>query len=321
MRRCLGAAAAALLLAGCALQPPHPDTFSFGVIGDLPYTASEEDAFDRLIDAMNDEPLAFAVHIGDIKSGSSSCTDALYADRKRRLERSRHPMAFTPGDNDWVDCRRVAAGRWNPLERLEKVREVFFASRDFLGTHTGAMLPDVMLGCARFEGSECVCHALPENRRWRRTLPTLGRDVVFVTINVQGSDDNRGFDSASDRESECRASANRLWLQQAFAGPSRLAAVVVIFHANPLVHSRLDAYDALVAQIKALTKAFSGPVLIVHGDTHRYRADRPFLDENGRVIANLQRLETFGSPFIGWVRVTVDPNDERFFRFEPRGAE
>jgi hypothetical protein len=58
-------------------------------------------------------------------------------------------------------------------------------------------------------------------------------------------------------------------------------------------------------------------VLFVHGDTHMYTVDRPFRDARGERVENLVRLETFGSPNVGWVRVSVDPDDSRHFGFEP----
>jgi hypothetical protein len=33
---------------------------------------------------------------------------------------------------------------------------------------------------------------------------------------------------------------------------------------------------------------------------------------------NLTRLETYGSPFVGWVKVTVDPERPDVFTFEPK---
>jgi len=308
---------AALTLAACAIQPPSPDTFSFGVFGDTPYNALEEATFDRLIDAMNAEPLAFVTHVGDFKAGSSPCTDALYAERKARFDRSRHPLALTPGDNDWVDCRRKASGAMDPLERLAKLRSLFYSGAGFLGRSTA--IAEVMTGCALAGSAGCECPALPENRRWEQRLASSGQRVVFTTLNVQGSNDNRGFDAASDRDAECRGHANRAWLALAFARGARPAAVVVIFHANPLVPSADDAHRPLRDALVREASAFGGPVLVVHGDTHRYRADHPFVDAQGRTVPNLARLETFGSPFSGWVLVTVDPADPRFFRFTPRG--
>jgi hypothetical protein len=62
---------------------------------------------------------------------------------------------------------------------------------------------------------------------------------------------------------------------------------------------------------------FGKPVLVIHGDEHHYTVDRPFRDAAGAEIRNLYRLETFGSPDIGWVDVVVDTRIEEPFRFEP----
>ena len=34
-------------------------------------------------------------------------------------------------------------------------------------------------------------------------------------------------------------------------------------------------------------------------------------------VANPARLETYGSPFVGWEKVTVDPDDPKLFNVEP----
>jgi hypothetical protein len=77
------------------------------------------------------------------------------------------------------------------------------------------------------------------------------------------------------------------------------------------------AYDALLRQIQdsAAAREAAGAA-VVHGDTHNQRVDTPFLDTLGNPIRNLVRLETFGSPFIGWIKVTVDPDDPQVFRFD-----
>src|SRR5690349_2457881 len=107
--RSLAAAGLALaaVLGGCALQPPAPGSFHFGVMGDTPYSAGEERAFVAMIARMDAEPLLFSIHVGDIKAGSHApCTDAVYFARKADFDRSAHPVILTPGDNDWTDCRR-----------------------------------------------------------------------------------------------------------------------------------------------------------------------------------------------------------------------
>ena len=39
---------------------------------------------------------------------------------------------------------------------------------------------------------------------------------------------------------------------------------------------------------------------------------------DGEPVPNALRLETYGSPFVGWVRVTVDPDSPGVFIVEPR---
>lgn len=47
-------------------------------------------------------------------------------------------------------------------------------------------------------------------------------------------------------------------------------------------------------------------MLLVHGDTHRYRVDRPLRDpSNGAPLATFTRVGVFGSPEMNWVRVRV----------------
>ena len=44
---------------------------------------------------------------------------------REQFDRFEMPLLYTPGDNEWTDCHRPAAGTYNPLERLDAVREAF----------------------------------------------------------------------------------------------------------------------------------------------------------------------------------------------------
>lgn len=313
MRRFLAILLVLGAAAGCATKPPHPEAFSFGVIGDTPYGDHEALEFDAMLSALRAEPLAFVVHVGDFKAGGGSpCTDELYAATNARLQASPHPLILTPGDNDWTDCRRESNGRMDPVERLAKLREVFFGDAWSLGR---ARLPLARQDeCAERIGTTCRCPGIPENRLWTKN------GVVFATLHVVGSNDNLGFDAASDAEQACRSTANRAWLERAlrFAEAPDRRALVVFTHVDPWDAGRPAIYAGLVAQVAAGASRLAKPVLFVHGDTHTYRVDRPFRDGRGNAVQNASRLETFGSPQVGWVRVTVDPNDSALFRFEPR---
>ena len=298
-------AALAALLAGCASAPPAPGGFAFGVMGDTPYSDMQEPHFVAMIERMDAEPLAFVIHVGDIKAGGNSrCSDELYARRKAQFDASAHPLVYTPGDNEWTDCRRASNGRYDPLERLAKLRETFFAGRKSLGRAeldtTGEM--EAAPGCTGY----------PENRTWSHG------GVYFATVNIPGPNDNEGVDDSSDAEARCRDAANAAWIERAAAlvQSENALALVIATQADPWV-SKAPGFVALLAQVAAVAQRLRRPVLFVHGDTHVYRYDTPFRDASGATVPNAIRLETYGSPFVGWVRVTVDPADPRVFSVEP----
>ena len=306
--------AAALLvvaLGGCASAPPsHPDAFAFGVMGDTQYNEREEAAFVAMMAKVDREDLAFVVHVGDF-AGGHDCSDRLYLRRRAEFDASAHPFIYTPGDNEWVDCRKARPEYRDPVERLARLREVFFPDRQSLGRKRIELLAQDH--CIEPGAEGCRCPAFPENRFWTRA------GVRFVTLNVPGSENNTGHDRANDAEARCRNEANAAWLEQAVRASERseTRALVIFLQANPW-HSRHRAYDALLRQVQESPRRVRHPVLFVHGDTHDQRVDTPFVDTLGNPVHNLVRLETFGSPFTGWIKVTVDPDDPQVFRFDPR---
>jgi hypothetical protein len=307
VRRFLLAGALAALLAGCAARPPHPDAFSFGVYGDTPYSEAEEKRYLEMLARIDRESLAFVVHVGDFK-GATPCTDALYLRRRAQFDQSAHPLILTPGDNDWTDCRRREMGDMDPLERLARLRGIFFADRWSLGRVRLELL--VQDKCA---DDACACPAHPENRFWSRA------GVRFVTLHIVGTRNNHGFDAASTAEARCRDAANSAWLEQAVraAERSETRALVVFIQANPFDVRGAEVYRPFLRQLQEAARRLRKPVLFVHGDTHLYRVDMPFADSLGNTLTGLTRLEVHGSPFVGWVKVKVDPEDPDVFRFEP----
>ena len=97
---------------------------------------------------------------------------------------------------------------------------------------------------------------------------------------------------------------------------------MVALHANPYFErpagSRArQGYDDLVRALANHGRGFARPVLVVHGDTHTYRLDRPLSIHGAPDLKNVSRVESFGSPTTGWVRVTVDPDRPELFVVEP----
>lgn len=55
----------------------------------------------------------------------------------------------------------------------------------------------------------------------------------------------------------------------------------------------------------------------MHGDTHTYQLNKPLRDAGGEIVPNVTRIETFGAPFLGWVKVSIDPTSPEVYKVEP----
>ena len=304
MRRTL----AAVALAAFALCAHGGERFSFAAFGDTPYFAFDETPVARLIAGLADANVAFVVHVGDFKLGAASCSDELFLERRRLFDASPVPFVFVPGDNEWVDCRSVLAGGHDPLERLARLRALFHAGDASLGQRT--------LRLAR-QSADPRFSAYRENVRW-----AFG-GVVFVALNVPGSNNNLGRDEAADAEHAARMAANFEWLDEAVrrAEAPDARGLVVFAHADPRFRGaarRVDGYARYREVLRTHAGWLRKPMLLVHGDGHRYRVDQPLRDRaGGQRIAHFTRVEVFGAPEVGWVRVDVDPANPRLFAISP----
>jgi hypothetical protein len=303
-----------LLTTALLALPLQAEPLNFGLFGDTPYTPWERDNLPALIAQMDGEKLAFVVHDGDIKSGSSPCSDQVLKDILKVFRRSQTPLIYVPGDNEWTDCHRRNSGGYDPVERLGKLRQWFFADDRSLGQRT--------LKLER-QSSDPAFAAYRENVRWE------AGGALFVGLNVPGSDNNFHGTRRGDgpvAEFIERGAANRAWLAQAFALARRkhLPGILIVIQANPGFHianagEPNPGYRDFLNQLREETQAFAGQVVLVHGDSHYHRINQPMEDPNtGETVANFTRVETMGSPFFGWVKGTVDAADPRVFRFSPR---
>ena len=298
---------AALAVACVPGEPPalQPNTFAFAVFGDGPYRPGETGSFRRLIDDVNRTDVEWFLHVGDILSGS--CSNSRLADRLGLLNTVRHPVIYTPGDNEWTDCRS-----FRPLERLQRIRDTYF--KDPTRSIAGPAM------AVEPQSANPAWKEFVENVRWRRG------GFLFVTTHMVGSFNGmRRFEGrrAADDSAVVRRTAAALeWLDSAFAiaAADSLSGVVIALHADPRFHdTKRNPFESYLRRVAEHTAAFRGEVLLIHGDTHEYIVDHPLrrVGSDG-VLANFTRLETFGSPDIGWVRVVVDTVAGRFVEFEPR---
>jgi hypothetical protein len=303
--------------------------FTFGLWGDMPYAkAGDAPKLPALAKDMNAAGLAFSIFDGDIKDGSSRCDDSVFAEAIQFFNTFEAPMIYVPGDNEWTDCHRTNNGGFSNLERLSYMRRTMFASPESFGQrkltleHQGPI------------GGEYV-----ENTRWSYN------SVVFVGLNVPGSNNNKVSSAsectgssartpadcdADNAEYAARDAANITWLRQSFqlAKQRNAAGLMLVIQADPgfdvpeteTVNERdsadRDGYTAFLAALAEETRAFPGQVVLVHGDTHFFKLDKPLMDAT-HLLPNFTRLETFGSPNIHWVKVDVNPATRTVFTFWP----
>jgi hypothetical protein len=257
-----------------------------------------------MIGEMNREELAFVIHVGDITSGRGPCSDEWFEARKRQLEKSRHPLAIVPGDNDWVDCHRTG---FDPIGRLKKFRELFESGDTSLGERK-----------IRLERQSGRYAEYREHVRW------IAGDVLFVGLNVQGSNNNLGRTSAMDAEHRARMAAVLSWLQDSLrlARERALAGMLIFAQADPDFEGKIrrkpDGFAEFRDALRKLALDFGKPVLFVNGDSHFYKLDQPLADpRTGLRVENFTRVVVFGSPQVRWVRAGIDASSPRLFEVSP----
>ncbi len=292
-----------IVLGVCGGAVAHAEEFRFALFGDTPYSEQERAKLPAMFKTMALSNLDFAVHDGDIKDGGGRCSDELYMDRYQLFQSALFPLIYVPGDNEWTDCHRLFSGLFDPVERLNRLRAIFFS--------TGESLGKKRLPLERQGDVDGRFKPYRENVRWMR-----GR-VMFVTLNMPGSANNWGKGPSPSPEFVARAKANKAWLGDSFALAHRRrdAVLFVIIQANPDFESfnakrQNLAYGEFLQQLTELTLGFPGKVVLVHGDTHQQHVDQPMRDpRTQQVMRRFVRIETFGAPYMGWTEITVKNAD------------
>jgi hypothetical protein len=321
MRSSRFAAALALCLTAAATTPVAAGSwggekaFEFVALGDMPYKVPDDvPRFDRLIAKVNELKPAFTIHVGDTKSGSTSCADSELQRIYDQLQTFEGPLVYTPGDNEWTDCHREKAGKFDPLERLAKVREMFFKGPGSLGR---APIDLTRQGDVAAEHRPFV-----ENARW-----TQG-GVMFATVHVVGSNNNLLAKKAMADEYFARNAAGVAWIKDSFAEAAKAgaAAVVIAMQADmfylselrPVINTDGNGFVDTVKAISSAAEAFGKPVLVINGDTHLLRIDQPFFYSDGKTpLESITRLQVMGEGRVHAVRVLVDPDAGNVFSFQP----
>lgn len=210
-------------------------------------------------------------------------------------------------------------------ESLARLREVFYPDDRSLGQRTLQVTQ---------QSSDPRYVAYRENARW-----TNG-GVVFATLHMPGSNNNLGRTPEADAEYAERNAVNIEWMRQAFeyAKKNNSKGLMLLTQADPKFEDswlarrkravgfgptpkKPSGYADFRTALTRETLAYDKPIVLVHGDTHYFRIDKPKLinEKNGagrgNIVEHFTRVELFGYPEAHWVRAVVDSADPQVFSF------
>ncbi len=291
---------AVALHATCALAQPSGD-FAFGAVGQPVKTPTDAAPLEQAISESDADNLAF-VTVDGFKRADEPCGDALYNQRFNLLTAVKNGVILVPAGSDWSDCRNPS-GKQDSLERLERLRELFYSDEFSLGASKIPLIRQSITPKFRMYA---------ENTRW-----DVG-SVLFTSLNLPAANNRYRTEAGRNSEFEDRAVATRDWLRRSFSNARfrNMAGIVVICDGDPLTKPPKgpvrDGFAEVRQQLLQLAAKFPGKVLVIHN-----RIDGKQPQARGIVWrGNLGELELSD----GWVKVSVKAGDPRLFTAAP-GAQ
>jgi len=267
MKRRLVLSATAALLAAALAAPnacargdkaaPRKGEFTVALLGHN-FRAGGDAEFRRMLgEAANADP-AFIIAAG-IKATSEPCSDRLYEERRDLMNSAERPLLLLPAGSDWTECRN-SNGKSNATERLNRIRELFFADQESLGARK---LPvNRQSAIAKFRD-------YAENAYWEHD------NILFVTLNVPARNNHYLSEAGRNSEYEDRMVANRAWLHRAFLTAKRkqLPGVVLVMDGDIGAHieqgffarlaQKRDGFTEMRRLVRAQADKYPGQLLLV----------------------------------------------------------
>ena len=234
----------------------NTDDFSIAIIAAPMLSPNGDAAFHEAINATDDDNLAFVV-VNGIKSAQEPCSDAVYLERKLLLDAAKNGVIVSLAGTDWVNCRD-SNGRSNTIDRLTRLRELFFAD-------------DLSFGASKIplmrQSNAEKFRRYAENSRWE-----VG-PILFATINLPAENNHYLAAGGRNNEFEDRQIANRNWLQRlgSIAHSHKNEALVIFCDADPFKpndkKNQRDGFADIRIALANLATTFPGRILLVHRST------------------------------------------------------
>ncbi|HEX7642797.1 MAG TPA: hypothetical protein VF472_11380 [Burkholderiaceae bacterium] len=268
--------------------------FAFGVIAQPARTSADTMPLDQALAESDADNLAF-VAVDGFKRADEPCSDALYNQRFALLSGAKNGVILVPAGSDWSDCRNPS-GRVDGLERLERLRELFYPDEFSLGASKIPLIRQSITPKFRLYA---------ENMRW-----DVG-SVLFTSLNLPSNNNRYRTDAGRNSEFEDRAVATRDWLRRSFANAKfkNMAGIVLICDGDPLSKPakgiQHDGFADVRQQLTQLAAKFPGKVLVIHNHVESKTPQAQGIVWRG----NLGELELSG----GWTKVAVKLVDPTLF--------
>ncbi|MYM26847.1 hypothetical protein GTP58_00750 [Duganella sp. CY15W] len=303
---CIALAATAATTAHAAPQAARG--FQFSVIGHPLQHGRDEAALKRAIAEAAQSDTAFVVATG-IKARNEPCSDKLYAQRHAVLNESLQPMIVSLAGSDWSACIN-SAGRSNAIERLNRLRELFYVDGESLGAHH--LTVTRLSSTAKFR-------SYAENAHWEYSK------VLFATINLPANNNHYLPEAGRNSEFEDRLVANRAWLHRLFtlAERQKMQGLVLFSDGDPGVtaeegfsllpsfQNKQDGFAEMRKQIRTLAEKYKGKVLLI--DAQKGAGGEPAIQWRG----NVGHLNMAAD----WAEVQVTPGAAALFSVKGSNAE
>ena len=227
-----------MLFASPALAEQPLITFS--VMGDTPYSVGDARKLHHQLANLNPHS-EFVVHLGDIKTRLTLCSDIWYQQVADILRKSPKRLFIIPGDNEWNDC-------FNPQEAWTIWTRYFLHFDKQWDSQ-----PDVVRDDRH-----------PEN------FSFISTGVLFVGLNLVGGNVLDPIEWAlKDRD-------NIQWIEtQLHIKKHPISHLVIFGHALPSRKHR-----TFFIMLNRLAQSFENPILYIHGDGHNWIIDYPFTAKN-----------------------------------------
>ena len=242
------------------------NTSSFWAIADVPYTAKDRVILEARLKVLGTDA-DFLVHLGDIKSGTSVCNQAVIDQMDALMKSSPVPVLMVIGDNEFNDCTkpRAALTMWR---------------RTFAGY------------AAKYWSPKFVVTQMPNRPE---VFSFVNKETLYIGLNLVGG-------LVHDlNEWNTRHAAQLAWIQPLMlAHASTIHSVVLFGHSDPGAnHASFINPFVIFLRTKFPTTI---PVLYLCGDAHKWGNNTAY-----RNVPNWFRVRLTGGVKEKINKITVDP--------------